>query len=61
MILSAAPIVLWLCDQPGINANVKAKRDEHTPLHDAILAEKFHLVDILIKAKGIDLNSVSYH
>ncbi|XP_005094682.1 ankyrin-3 [Aplysia californica] len=53
-------IVSWLCSQPNLDANVQSKNEKHTPLIDAMLAEKFHLVDILITARGVDLNAKNF-
>ncbi|CAL1530491.1 unnamed protein product [Lymnaea stagnalis] len=53
-------LVSWLCAHPLIDMNIKAKSELHTPLIDAMLAEKFHIVDILSQTPGIDLNTTNF-
>ncbi|KAH9509069.1 hypothetical protein Btru_048948 [Bulinus truncatus] len=55
-----AELVSWLCGHPDVNVNIKAKSEQHSPLIDAMLAEKYHIVDILCHSPGIDLNATNF-
>lgn len=50
----------WLCNHPEINPNIKSKNEKHTPLVDAILAEKYHIVEILVKSSKVDVNAKNF-